>query len=228
MTRTISEYGFSNTQVVTIAVRKFMKAKYFLVLCLALIGNNSFGHEQAVHQAITTHVVDFMFSDPACAEFLSVIAADMASDAAKRRMVEGSWNEDFASKEDSVGGNRSLNHFYDPISGLGLSDLPALGGAHSPLGRNSFMWASISNCAGVNVFLNIINNKDTKNIWSWQNARGYQWLGLTETIQLVRQTNLDNMFRAAGQVMHLLEDTSQPQHVRNEQHLDNNNQQTKD
>jgi hypothetical protein len=28
------------------------------------------------------------------------------------------------------------------------------------------------------------------------------------------------MFRAVGQVMHLLEDTTQPQHVRNEQHLE--------
>jgi len=58
------------------------------------------------------------------------------------------------------------------------------------------------------------------NIWSWQNTRGFEWLGLTATNQLSRKTNLANMFRGMGQVVHLLQDASQPQHVRNEQHLD--------
>jgi hypothetical protein len=53
-----------------------------------------------------------------------------------------------------------------------------------------------------------------------QNARGYEWLGLTATNEADRFENLTNMFRAVGQVMHLLQDASQPQHVRNEQHLD--------
>lgn len=71
--------------------------------------------------------------------------------------------------------------------------------------------SAFNNSSGFRGFL--IN---TSNTWSWQNARGYEWLGLTATNQLARQTNLDNMFRAVGQVMHLLEDTTQPQHVRNE------------
>jgi len=37
------------------------------------------------------------------------------------------------------------------------------------------------------------------------NARAYEWLGLTATNQVSRNTNLINMFRADGQVMHLLE-----------------------
>jgi len=42
---------------------------------------------------------------------------------------------------------------------------------------------------------------------------------LTATNEAGRFVGLTNMFRAVGQVMHLLEDTSQPQHVRNEQHV---------
>jgi len=146
-------------------------------------------------------------------------------------MKQGSREEDdgLTNKFNGGGGWRSLNHFYDPLDAKynkGLSDVPwdrrDWGGA---IGRNSFDWGSISNRAGVDYsgvwwlpFLGA--NKDTHNIWSWQNARGYEWLGLTATDQLGRQTNLDKMFRSVGQDMHLLEDASQPQHVRNEQHLD--------
>jgi len=141
-------------------------------------------------------------------------------------MVDGSFNEDYADVDrfgnrDS-GGKRSLNHFYDPLDthfDKGLSDYPP--DLRITAGTNSFIWASISNGLGFNFHdpLHFGSNLGTSNIWSWQNARGYEWLGLTAPDKLGRQTNLDNMFRAVGQVMHLLEDASQPQHVRNEQHL---------
>ena len=196
-----------------------MKTKHILFLFLASFGTDLFGHEQVVHEAITKHAVDSVSQDPEFASFLQVIASDDRTlDDAKSKMGFGSYHEDDDAKHDPVGGNRSLNHFYNPITGKGLSESPIIGGS-DPIGRNSFEWASTFNEAGVNVFPYIINNKDTKNIWSWQNARDYEWLGLTETNQLARQTNVDNMFHAVGQVMHLLQDASQPQHVRNEQHL---------
>ena len=115
-----------------------------------------------------------------------------------------------------AGGWRSLNHFYDPLDtkyGKGLSDFAP--DIRVLEGTNSFAWASISNCAGIPA-----NGLNPVNIWSWQNARSYEWIGLTSTNKSDRFMALTNMFRAVGQVMHLLEDTSQPQHVRNEQHLD--------
>jgi hypothetical protein len=42
---------------------------------------------------------------------------------------------------------------------------------------------------------------------------------LTDVNSSDRQAALENMFRSVGQVMHLLQDTTSPQHVRNEQHL---------
>ena len=138
-------------------------------------------------------------------------------------MVEGSAREDDPVYPnppiDGVnggGGYRSLNHFYDPVYasyGRGLSDFPP--DFRVLEGTNSFAWASVSNCAGIPA-----HGLHPINIWSWQNARGYEWVGLTATNKADRFTALTNMFRAVGQVMHLLEDTSQPQHVRNEQHLD--------
>jgi hypothetical protein len=196
-----------------------MKIRHILVLCFSFFEANSFGHEQIVHQAITFNAAESALADSsAYADFLNTISSDLALKDATNAMVEGSLDEDFTLAKDPIGGNRSLNHFYDPIHKVGgeAIGLTVVGIA---LGRNSFDWGSISNETSVNVGWPI-NKYGTYNIWSWQNARYYEWLGLTATNQSCRLTNLENMFRAVGQVMHLLEDTSQPQHVRNEQHLD--------
>jgi hypothetical protein len=201
-----------------------MKAKYILFWCLAFFKVNSFGHEQIVHEAITANAIESaQINSPAYAGFINAVSSDATLFAATNSMVFGSFDEDFASAEDKVGGNRSYNHFYDPLDATyskGLSDIPP--DIRGIVGTNSFAWATISNCLGVNFKSHVFalgDNIGTSNTWSWQNARYFEWRGLTATNQLERQTNLLAMFRAVGQVMHLLEDTSQPQHVRNEQHV---------
>jgi hypothetical protein len=207
------------------------KLKYFLALGIWLSANIGFSHDVAVHKAITTKAAEAAYGNsPAFEGFVNVVSSDgrVLSDA-EGSMVSGSEREDDPPgnqppNPNDGGGYRSLNHFYDPLYsayGRGLSDVPP--DRRDVAGTNSFAWASISNCAAFNYsgFLGFIGRNENKtNKWSWQNARGYEWLGLTATNQIQRQTNLDNMFRAVGQVMHLLEDTSQPQHVRNEQHVD--------
>jgi hypothetical protein len=199
-----------------------MKIKCILFFCLISFGLRSYGHEQIVHQAITVNAAAAALNhSPSYVDFINLITSDgVARIDATNRMVLGSYDEDFSGQD--AGGNRSYNHFYDPLDqtyGKGLSDIPP--DIRGIVGLDSFTWASTSNCLGYN-FVSIIglgSNIGTSNIWSWQNARGYEWLGLTATNQLERQANLLAMFRAVGQVMHLLEDASQPQHVRNEQHV---------
>jgi hypothetical protein len=200
-----------------------MKIKYILiVLCLGLLEIDLFGHEVIVHEAITVNAAASAYANsPAYAGFINVISSDRSLTQETNLMRIGSGEEDDTG---DAGGNRSYNHFYDPLGptnsyGRGLSDAPFVGRPF--IGKDSLTWASVSNGLGHD-FISIIgkgSNIGTTNIWSWQNARGYEWLGLTATNQSERQTNLDNMFRAVGQVMHLLEDASQPQHVRNEQHV---------
>lgn len=126
-------------------------------------------------------------------------------------IVLGSAKEDVpvGKRPTDNGGTRSLNHFYDPIHMTGLTN-PSL------LGKDSFTWASILNGPGVNSIW--ILNWGAVNQWSWQNAREYEWWGLSSSSPAERSACLAGMFRACGQCMHLLEDTSQPQHVRDEQH----------
>jgi hypothetical protein len=220
-----------------------MKIKYIFILCLVMFEVDSFGHDQIVHQAITANAAaSAMDESPAYGGFINTVSSDLALKDATNFMVDGSYDEDYIDQPGDVGGKRSLNHFYDPLDNTyykGLSDSPP--DFRILTATNSFAWASISNCVGYNfpgissisaawsspVFSisatvhldNLGRNVNTSNIWSWQNARGYEWLGLTATNKFDRQTNLLSMFRAVGQVMHLLEDTSQPQHVRSEQRL---------
>ncbi len=205
-----------------------MKAKHLVILSFSLFGIGSFGHDIPVHRAITINAAASAYdASPAYVSFVNMISSDLSYADQNGRsgvtnyMVEGSAHEDDKLKDDPIGGYRSLNHFYDPTKNppLGLTDQPwPLRTA--AIGRDSFTWASISNSPGKDSYL----ESGKYNIWSWQNARYYEWLGLTATNRLDRQTNLANMFRAVGQVMHLLQDTSQPQHVRNEQHLNSNDQ----
>ena len=122
---------------------------------------------------------------------------------------------------DPIGGDRSFNHFYDPLTRNGLSNIPIEDGMQ--VGLDSFTWGSTLSCQGYNfvgVLWCIARNMNTHNQWSWKNARAYEWAGLTQKFHSDRQSDMEAAFRAVGQVAHLLEDTSQPQHVRNEQHLE--------
>ena len=177
-----------------------------------------------VHKNITVYAEESTFAhSSAYDDFLNIVSSDRprvplpGQNSLTNSLVDGSAHEDDpASPNKPVfgagGGWRSLNHFYDPLDGTynkGLSDYPP--DLRITAGTNSFAWASVSNGLGFNFHdpIHLASNLGTSNIWSWQNARGYEWLGLTATDQLARQTNLDNMFRAVGQMMHLLEDTSQ-------------------
>ncbi len=140
----------------------------------------------------------------------------------------GSGREDDLNVLPDAGGLRVMNHFYDPITRKGLSELPifaAVPTASGPyeLGTNSYIWASLLNSPGVKIkplFLRLIPQPPhTENDWSWQNARNFEYLALTSQWQTDRDKDLARTFRALGQVIHLLQDASQPQHTRNEQHL---------
>jgi hypothetical protein len=202
-----------------------MKTNKLIVLLAFSLGLSMckmFGHDVPVHRLITLNASESAYDrSSAYHSFFDVTSSDLPFADATNFMVIGSAREDDKLKDDPIGGNRSLNHFYDPINKRGLTDWgwPVSVLRQTPLGQNSFDWSSISNAAGVNVG-SLINKNGTYNIWSWQNARYYEWLGLTADNKADRQAALTNMFRAVGQVIHLLEDTSQPQHVRNEQHLD--------
>jgi hypothetical protein len=82
-----------------------------------------------------------------------------------------------------------------------------------PLGLPSEKWGTISNA--INIY------KGGFNEYAWQNCRAYQSNSIVNSGPAQnRDLQAAMMFRSLGQVMHLVQDAAQPQHARNEQHLD--------
>ena len=172
-----------------IKFRSIFTFSFVLSACAAL------GHDVPVHRAITANAAASALNDSSSyAGFLNTISSDCDSAAATQSMVLGSDLEDNRVPPiDDGGGNRSYNYFYDPLGptnsyGKGLSDIPP--DIRGKVGLDSFTWASISNGLGYNyhalpfVSIKIAENLNTSNIWSWPNARYYEWLGLTATNQI--------------------------------------------
>ncbi len=196
--------------------------KLIAVLCVGLFMQAASGHDRSVHRAITSSASESAFDNsPAYASFVNTVSADLAYtglNGATNLMVEGSAAEDSVHLTEV----RVYSHFYDPLDptfGKGLSDAPP--DIRCKIGLNSFTWASTRDCvawpfAGL---FGLLGNIGDVNHNSWQNARDKEWNGLTASSQSDRQAALSDMFTDLGHVMHLLEDTTSPQHVRNEQHI---------
>jgi hypothetical protein len=174
--------------------------KFHLIFVFGLFVSVAFAHDIPVHQAITANAATAAHTNsPAFNGFINTISSDDRTfSQATSKMILGSGEEDDGPTNilNGGGGHRSYNHFYDPLDnayGKGLTDVPNDRRSSTPLGKDSFAWASISNCVGVNYYGEFYtyayqHNLNTSNIWSWPNARYYEWLGLTATNQMEKPT----------------------------------------
>jgi hypothetical protein len=200
----------------------------WLVLSLSLLSATALAFELRTHGAITEHSVAqsrglTLFLDDVGLDRKDVLdresvtpqerLAEFRNDATPRGwMIEGAIREDdFRSHalaealgcpqplnpESSI--DRPTHHFFDvQRSGNGLT---LAGGSPAP------SWALDDNAAG------------GANDFSVVDARMYQLRALTAPTTAERGRNAALMFRALGQVVHVLQDMAQPQHTRNDPHL---------
>ena len=111
---------------------------------------------------------------------------------------------------------RAQDHFYTvtfqptriPGQVIGLTDNTE----HflSPWGTNSYAWGAIK---GIRPVIDVKPNDQT-----WPDARGYEFAALTNTSQSIREQNLALMLDSLGHVLHLNQDLTSPDHVRNDNH----------
>jgi hypothetical protein len=115
---------------------------------------------------------------------------------------------------------RSVDHFYTvqpqrtPGQMIGLTDWsepPGIGHAFSTFTTNSFKWATDDNVLGPYGI--------GANVYKWDNARSYGIAALTNASQFARNTNMASMFYALGHVLHLNQDLTSPDHVRDANHF---------
>src|SRR5262245_38888547 len=91
--------------------------------------------------------------------------------------------------------DRSLRHFHDPLRPWDSAGLP--------LYESSIRW---------------MQRDDATQGWSWQQARRFFHVALTNPDPMIREKAWADTLRALGQVMHLVVDASVPEHTRNDAH----------
>jgi hypothetical protein len=136
------------------------------------------------------------------------------------------WIQDGANFEDKgpygIFSTRPLRHFHNPLSQYtpdqwitapapydhaGLDDYVLL---FHVTGESAVLWAQ----DGENQ--RAYDGED----WSWQNTRTHYSTALTAQTKPIRDAELAQTFVGIGHVIHLLQDMSQPSHVRDDAHLE--------
>jgi hypothetical protein len=164
-----------------------------VLLCVLLHPTIGWAWERNTHEELTEQTIRITEAD-----LNTYLINNLGLEGGLNASVKGGTPQELmklgSNKEDDEG--RSLNHFHEPINDKGL-ELPVLGGI------SAINW-SLSGAG------------DQK--WSWNDAREYYFKALTSETKADRDENWGKTFRALGQVMHLLQDSANPSHVRDDLH----------
>ncbi|MBI5674217.1 MAG: hypothetical protein HZC48_00115 [Nitrospirae bacterium] len=122
------------------------------------------------------------------------------------------WVKEGGKKEDEPIYLRSVNHFHDPLA-TSLSDAGFSGFWFTDFlsGSSSIQWSQYPLGAQTMQVLGSGN-------YSWYDVRDYYYKALTSVNNLDRGNNYAETFRWLGQLMHLVEDMSVPEHARDDGH----------
>jgi hypothetical protein len=188
----------------------------FLMISILLIWTpQGFALEKKTHQTINETISKSTITGFSLNDYLKIqlgfnkgVEETLPKDSDKKTVFE--WLAEGGKAEDEPDGllraivnkGRSNNHFHNPLKAWNEAGLDVL--FYS--GQSSILWAQ-----------NPDQNIGGK--WSWQDARKYYYEGLTSIDKVTRDRAFGDTFRALGQLMHLVQDTSVPAHVRNDVHL---------
>lgn len=172
-------------------------------LSILFLATTCFAWENTVtHKTIAEATAKLMFAD----DFLKT---PLTNNGVEKKVTD--WIQDGAELEDKGefyqflnGTARSLNHFHAPNRSMdktGLTDYKD--------GISAIYWAQ-------NGPYQISKGWDD---WSWQKVREHQYSYLTATDKTSAENNLVNLLKGLGYQMHLIQDMSQPNHVRNDTHI---------
>lgn len=142
----------------------------------------------------------------------------------RKWLAEGAKLEDAGSlSQMAVGNGRSFNHFHNPIkqfpwTDAGLDDWIVLPPFHTT-GQSSLLWAQDE------------TNQENfpEGNWSWRKIREHYYAALTgkdfngnvvAPDEAMRKEYFARTFRGLGHQMHLIQDAAQPDHVRNDAHIE--------
>lgn len=178
---------------------------FFVILCL-VFQNKSFAHDnETIHPAISRSAA---YSSPDAFKFAADYFDTAPGDSVLKVFIGGRLA--FGAFEEDAPDTRVVQHFFDPtknppagLSDVGLDDLEM----RFPF-DSSFKWASESYKSSLN-----------DDSFSWPDSRKFEFESLTNGSKAERIEKLGKAFEYLGHVIHLNQDLSQPDHVRNDNHL---------
>ena len=125
------------------------------------------------------------------------------------------WIQEGAELEDKaallfpvLGKARSVNHFHNPLKPWSIAGLDDTVLLFRYTGQSSLLWSQDGGS----------QQNFPEADWSWRTIRNYYYLALTSANDSERQSNFAKTFRGLGHQMHLIQDGTQPDHVRNNAH----------
>jgi hypothetical protein len=190
--------------------KKNFGALSFLILINLILIVQAFALDFKTHEAINSHIADE--NSAIYGNYLhgylrsnlgmqNGVKTELNSKMAKEWLFEGGKCEDKPSW--CVPYWRSRNHFHNPINNSGFSGWWDTG---IFAGMSAIDWA-----------MKPVHSQSC-GYYSWNDARDYYYKALTSTDKATREMNFADTFRAIGQVMHLVQDMSVPEHTCNNGH----------
>ncbi len=107
--------------------------------------------------------------------------------------------------------SRSVNHFHNPLNDNGFSGFVVDGFL---AGDSAVRWAQYPIGAQSSSFMTYLCGD-----YSWFDVRNYFYRALTSQINSEKEEYFAKTFQGVGQLMHLVQDMSVPEHTRNQAHI---------
>ncbi len=210
-------------------------AAWAILVLTGVVPVRCLAHSQAVHQEITQSAA---LSSGGLQRFLYECLGPQSSyqDRPLLRVINLPGKTDIlhspidwlriGSFDEDEGGlqGRAQDHFYSvtskhsPGKVSGLSDGSELPGILDNGTTNSYEWATKRNAPGPLYTTRASNSVAIgPNLYSWPYARDFQYECLTNALPADRTNYLGAMLCALGHVLHLNQDLSDPEHVRNDE-----------
>lgn len=154
------------------------------------------------HEAINIHIAQHSLNGFSFRDYLiNQLGFEIGEDTEFNSLAAWKWLRDGGRYEDkppwTIPYLRSLNHFHNPLTDQGYG-----------IGGSAIQWSQ--------------KPKETQSpggYYSWHDVRDYFYSALTLPVKSNRDTSFASTFRGLGQLMHLVQDMSVPEHSRNDGHV---------
>ena len=189
-----------------------MRRVLFFITILSLLSKISFSYALSVetHMAINSYITENNLNgfslDTYLKDNLGIQAGKdekMNSYAIWQLLRDGGKYEDKPPL--TIPYLRSVNHFHNPLTEQGFSGFVY---GYLLSGDSSVGWAQKPEGA-----------QEPGGYYSWHDVRDYYYRALTSIDQNTHNTYFAQTFRGLGQLMHLVQDLSVPEHTRDDFHL---------